>query len=321
MASSNLQAADAAAIQVGHLRGLKVLWLGPTSNGLGWLHARISSFRLSSLAVVEVSASTQGAIAGTSAEVAAQLRPLVEAGAERLIMACCNRLDYPQEAIEWLNVHAPELPLALATDTWWDGARRTGLGGRTHLTLPWHRWWDGWCDWLDATSGDWFGPCVQPATLGMERRRVAAGVGGRQGQEGTPSRGVVVANCRQTAEAWCMVARQTGGEAQWRSAAGWHEAIQLGADFETRHSPKRYSEIDWLLWDDSCLTTAGTADGLAQCLNFIEQARRAVPQARIFCACSLPRWADWEPMQRLGASELLTKPNTGRGLQRLLRNL
>lgn len=331
MASSNLRAVEPS--HVGHPRRLKVLWLGPTSQGLGWLHRQMSNYRSASTAAVEVCVMTQGDVSVTSQAVGAQLQPLVEAGAERLVVACCNRLDYPRESIEWLNLHAPELPLAVATDTWWDGARRTGLGGLTHVTLPWHRWWDGWCDWLDATSGDWFGPCVQPASLGLERRPAIAGADSRTAQgkatqgrstqgrgahADQPSRGLVVANCRQTAEAWCLVARQAGGDVQWRSAASWREGIRKLGDSDTSHADPPHSDIDWLLWDDSCLTTAGAGDGLAQCLGFLEQARSAQPRAQIFCACSLPRWSEWERMQALGANELLTKPNTGRGLQRLL---
>jgi hypothetical protein len=237
-----------------------------------------------------------------------------------LILACSHRLDYPQEAIQWLSSYAPELPLAVATDTWWDGARRTGLGGLTHLTLPWHRWWDGWSDWLDATSSDWFGPCVLPATCGMERRAAKAEVI----QVRTPRRGAVVANCRQTAEAWCLVARQAGADVDWWSAAGWQALIGGEAGTATAAVD---AAVDWLLWDDSCLNTAGGAtDGFAErgdcaltdCLGFIQQARKLLPQAQIFCGCSIPRWADWEQMQRRGANELLSKPNTGRGLQRLL---
>ncbi len=169
------------------------------------------------------------------------LDQLLSQGLDRLIFACSNRLDYPLAQLEWVQATYPELPCGLAMSSYWDGARRTGLGLLPHIAFPWHRWWDGWVAWLEATSASWFGPCIDARTATHPQPQTIA-----------HSLGRIIANCQQTAHAWRLAAQQAGATVSHFSPSG------LDAD------PVDPGEIDWILWDDSCLSThTGPHDELA----------------------------------------------------------
>ncbi len=289
---------------------LRVAWLGPDAHGLGWLLQRVASHR-----AVDRHVSISLMQKNITLEC---LQSLVGQGVDRIILSCRDRISYPVEAIDWLSCHSPDTPFALAVDSWWQGARRTGLGATGHVMLPWHRWWDGWADWLDGHLAEMFGPCVEPATY--------HGRGCPVGPLSRPVCGLIIANCQNTARAWQQCAESLGAEARvvslrvflseaasWRGHVGPASANQLSASQEPVF-------CDWLLWDDSCLDTAIDCDEARASENFFSTAARLFPDALLCAAYSIPRWHSWKHACQAGAQELLTKPNTGRALERILRS-
>jgi hypothetical protein len=134
-----------------HGKPLRVMWLGPSDGGLGWLRRRLDKPN-QGLPPIEVHQ-----ITAVDMEL---LRKIAEGGGvDRIVWACRTRVDYPCEEISFLLRDYPELPLAVAGESWWDGVRRTGLGVLPHLALPWYRWWDGWSVWLEGNAPELFGPC------------------------------------------------------------------------------------------------------------------------------------------------------------------
>ena len=75
-------------------------------------------------------------------------------------------------------------------------------------------------------------------------------------------------------------------------------------------------DYDLIMWDDSSLDTAHREGQGAP--ESIKRIRKSFPNATIVAACSLPHWNEWEKMLLAGANEILTKPETGMGLARLL---
>ncbi len=280
---------------------LKVIWIGPTTGGLGWLAARIKEYQSPHTPTIVLQIA--------SLDSTDDMRDLIDVGGDRLVIAVANRIDYPRDAIQWIINRAPELPLSVATDSWWDGSRRTGVGALPHLAMPWHRWWDGWVDWLDASSAELFGPSVLPMTYGVAMGGTLSSVTPSCGAQ--PIHGWVIANCAQSSEAWSLVAQQAGASVERHSASRFSDIVGI----------ENKTSVDWILWDDSCLSTCGGNDELSQGVRFIADARRCFPHSSIYCAFSMPRWRVWESMARVGANEMLTKPHTGSGLRRLLNRL
>jgi hypothetical protein len=266
---------------------------------------------------------------------------------DRLVIGCTTRLGYPWQSVRCLQGTPPSaldpqpIPWGVVTDTWWDGARRTGIGAVSHWQQPWYRWWDGWREWFlpdipDATiGGAAFAPVLSVSDSWLPRSetpptRTAAAVG----------RLVLVCECHETAVTWQAIAAQVGVDTQW-----WRNP---------QTAPNHAHAVRWILWDDSRLATAGTglsqaatecatadtadtADGMQpaalgeadaeaalrrreahamqECLALREQ----FPEARLLAACAFPRWDFWQALERAGVDELIVKPSSGLGLAAVLR--
>lgn len=219
---------------------LRVLWIESgqhtSASGLAWLRQRMQQFQTAQRQVALIDHSWPLGSGQRSHHDCQRLMDRIDCGVERIVVACVNRLDYPVELINFLQQTCPEIPLALASDSWWDGRRRTGLATPGHLSLPWYRWWDGWVDWLQGCSPALFE--VAPAPWPMLSSRPPATSAGM--------RGLIVGNCRQTAEAWALAAATAGHAA---ACVSWQQFQQ--------QSPTQWSQLlpQWVLWDDTCLDT------------------------------------------------------------------
>jgi hypothetical protein len=283
------------------LNPLRIAWLGEQGGGLQWLHQRLQSF--SSARVPSVIVQTLDNLPANCGVLAV----------DRLVVGSRNRLSYPLREIEQLQRELPEVPLALATDSQWDGAGRTGLSaGLSHLVLPWHRWWDGWVDWLDGTVPTMFGPC--PVAQGwLSSRRIA---------NASLARGIVLADCRQSGEAWRLVGKQVTEAVQSESLSKFLAS-----------NPSSDAPADWLLWDEpyrisSAFSRRGNAPRAHATVDrdawVVEQFRslaQRLPETHMVLAVSIPRWDQWSALQAAGVHDMLTKPSTGRALQRLMSQI
>ncbi len=296
----------------------RVVWIGPTSGDLGWLRDRLVRY---------VEQSTVRSLTQLSVIEPAELQTLISTGVERLIFACPNRLDYPRQNVELMEKFCPEVPLAVAIDSWWDGAMRTGIGPTDHLTLPWYRWWDGWIDWLDGRRPQLFGPCQTPYAFSYDdavARPTRFDSSHNYSADGNPknqTRGLIVGNCRQTTEAWQLVADSLGHQAE----------VVLTHEFYGR-TPSQ--TVQWVLWDDTSLDTRPSGAQQTtpdQALpDFFAKLSRTHPAALGIAALNMPRSAPWHPFLRhpdpsqtapaLQKYEFFAKPSSGLALRRILEN-
>lgn len=251
-----------------------IAWCGSRADGLSWLSERCIS-------IDEVNATESLSIESLNA--------ICEQHPRRLILAIENRIDYPIEAIQHLQRSWPEVPLAVAVSSWFDGSRRTGLGAREHLSLPWYRWWDGWRPWLIGSDTALLNPW--PASHSFLNRA----------SHQTNAPGVIVSNCRATAEGWL-----TGLE-----CSPDHANLLTLDEFNHYFDDAATTEPEWILWDDTCLDTYQGSDCLSTVSEWIIELRKRFPDAVLLMATSMPRWSDWQSWMLAGANELVAKPSRG----------
>lgn len=222
-------------------RALRVLWIDSrehnSESGLAWLRQRMQEFQFAQRQVGLLDHACPSGSGRPSPRDYQRLIERIDCGVERIVVACANRLDYPVELIDFLQQTCPEIPLVVASDSWWDGRRRTGLATPGHLSLAWYRWWDGWVDWLQGCSPTLFEVAPAPwPILSSQPSAIATG-----------SRGLIVGNCRQTTDAWALVANAAGHSTECIS---WQQFQQQFPAQWTQPLPH------WVLWDDTCLDTA-----------------------------------------------------------------
>lgn len=342
---------------------LRVLWIESgqhtSESGLAWLRQRMQDFQSAQRRVALIdhawpSGSGPASHRGPASHHDRQrLAERIDCGVERIVVACVNRLDYPVELIDFLQQTCPEIPLALASDSWWDGRRRTGLPTPGQLSFPWYRWWDGWVDWLEGRSPTLFeaAPTAWPV-LSSQPLAIA-----------TTSRGLIVGNCRQTIDAWALIANTAG---HTTDCICWQQFQQQFPTQWTQPLPH------WVLWDDTSLDTSAVQaepelseraaseggafscrDGLGGAAEQGTCAQSDEAAMRIFFAClsqadeqrthsidpsqprlqprfsdgmlgivavSMPRAAWATRLCAAPGRELLVKPTGGQGLMRLLRS-
>lgn len=252
---------------------LQVAWCGSARHGLSWLRSRVQT------SCELVGAADQ--LSRVSADELCNARP------HRLIVACESRLDYPADLLLHLRQSWPEIPLAVATESWFEGSQRTGIGKVSHSMHPWHRWWDAWQPWL-CEGG------LQPEQFAPNSTK--------------QTKGLIVSNCIQTAQGWL---RSSGAQAI---------CLRCTELFCT-DSPSQ-ANIDWILWDDSSLETSRqtVAGERATQLESITGLRKQHPKALLIVASSMPRGSEFAELESLGIQEFLTKPSWGQSLRRLLAN-
>ncbi len=276
---------------------MRILWIdvsytpasgSNTGTGIAWLRQRVENMPIDQCATELIEHTWRAADNSASPGQRQQLLERIDRGIERIVIASVNRLDYPTELIELLQHICPEVPLALACDSWWDGWRRTGLKSRHHLSLPWYRWWDGWVDWLQGRTPQLYEPAPAEWCLLANASRARASTA-----ELPFPRGLIVGNCRQTLAAWSLAAEAAGYSADCISEYAYQRRIQVTPTAESSSAvprricigesssavPRRICIGDenfldtiptaerraifmpqWILWDDSCLDTKPTAE-------------------------------------------------------------
>lgn len=236
----------------------------------------------------------------TAEELASSATPV-----HRTILALDDRLSYTENASPF-----PESPTALALSGWWNGSGRTGLRELPTLAIPWYRWWETWLPWLCGEDANFFSP--------LPARSL-------QHAPGNPQRNVdwpfqekkslhVVCDCPYSRQAWESAAAQFCDRV---TSSSWHQ-------FERRYEPSS----DWILWDDSCLSTSGPqhcdprSEGVdlttETCCQTLENIQRRHPESKIIMTLTMPRWSTYREVLKLGPVEFLTKPENGSGLARIL---
>ncbi len=331
---------------------MRILWIdvgcaadgNNSGDGIAWLRQRIEHLPIGQQNNELIEQVWHRSDFSASLTQRQRLLERIDSGVERIVIASVNRLDYPSGLIELLQHICPEVPLALACDSWWDGWRRTGLRSREHLSLPWYRWWDGWVDWLQGRTPQLYEPAPAEWCLLADAPR-ARSLAARP-----PVRGLIVGNCRQTLAAWSLAAAAAGYAADCISEQVYQQRVQSLLTPTTE--PRATFTPQWIMWDDSCLDTAPIAtvcspsQGRAgvcspNALRITSNAQAEDRKLDVFfeqlpilrptelpadcsermlgiVAISLPR-GDWA--QRLCSAsgrELLVKPNSGQGLTRLL---
>lgn len=276
---------------------LRCGWLGPRSDGLGWLFDRIQRFH------VPLHGPLQMIVPAACVDTAAVAR-LVEGGLDRLVLACSDRLSFPVEELAWLQQNCPEIPVALAVDQWWDGSRRSGIGSAGQVQLPWYRWWDGWTGWLCGLTPEWYAPCPLP-------QQQIGETGAAHPMKLTPAlcEGVVVANCRQSGEAWVLAGQACGANVRLLAAADFAAA-----------GPEIRALAGWVLWDDSCMDSCQGWAAERQSSEFFGGLGDDSHWQLAIAALSMPRLDAWRQLEVSfpGRFEMLAKPSNGLALSRLL---
>ena len=263
-----------------------IAWCGSRADGLGWLSDRCGS--IDELQAVET-------LTFESVDEICCQHP------RRLMLSVENRLNYPAAEIQHLQRNWPEVPWGLAVGSWFDGSRRTGIGSTSFLSLPWYRWWDGWHPWLSGSNAKLLNPWPQLA-FSRSSDRLNSG-------QLTTSTGVIVCNCRQTAEGW-----QAGLECD----PDHTQLLTLG-EFRFRFNQAASIAPDWIFWDDSCLDTFAGPDCLSEACELFAGIRKRFSSSIILAATSMPRWSDWQQWMSAGANELIAKPSHGILLSEVLK--
>ena len=261
-----------------------VAWCGPRSDGLGWL-----SDRCAAVAPLKITES----LSIEALDEQCHQHP------RRLILSVENRLWYPLEEVQYLQRAWPEVPIAVALGPWFDGSRRTGIGSTPQLALPWYRWWDGWYPWLSGSRSGLLDAWPQMRLQVVENFAQ------------TSTSGHILCNCRQTAAGWMSLLRPQCERVSAFTLDDYQEIVASGSSALAPHP-------HWLLWDDSCLNTAGAERNVAVSSSLLSAVRGRFPEAVIIAATCMPRWNDWRQWQDWGADELLSKPSSGFSLQQLL---
>ncbi|GIW97332.1 MAG: hypothetical protein KatS3mg111_0665 [Pirellulaceae bacterium] len=309
-----------------------VIWVGTDRDELGWLKQRVADLRPihhlvlpqdQKFASLEPHAADQVILQRIVGVLETEATPT-----DRLIWTCHRRIDLPGEAIRWLRASYPELPMALATGTWWEGATRTGAREVTEVRVPWHRWWDWWLPWLRgeppllappaATLAECaLMPSPLPTPVGTASRGEdhqsrgsdtaamlgRAGEGGRQQEAAALRRGLLVARFPDPGGAWLALAEAYGYQ------------VVLHHRLPDAEAPI-WSKVDWALLDDSAFGSSPAATEVGTVLAAVH---RRHPRLRLAVADHLPRFDVWQGLERAGVDCLLGKPTAGTGLIYWLR--
>ncbi len=290
-----------------------VVWLGYSRGALGWLRQQIEQ-RYATKAMISLDG---------------ELPALVRQGVGRIVVACQDRVGYPGKLMAQLSEQYPEIPTALAVDSWWDGSGRTGLGRTSHLVMPWYRWWDSWVGWLDGSESQLLDPC--PGSSAHSRLSRPARAQPTRQPLAMVGRGLIVANCKATAAGWVQLAQQCRLDAISRSPREFYltNSIDPKVSVGARVPPAP----DFILLDDSSLdTTPSYSESLsplspdnlapghedAHLMRLVQAAKHRFPDAILCAAVSVPRWRSWERALASGAHEIIVKPNSGLALRRIL---
>lgn len=210
----------------------------------------------------------------------------------RIVLFCADRLCFPETQLRGIRSRAPDIPVAVAVSSWWEGSSRTGMPNCSWPIIPWHRWHEAWIPWLNGTQHDLH---TQPAQrplghLPSEFWRTMSHVG-------IVGRGSIT-------QAWQELLRsfKVGADGFPPESFARTDASKSCGGFE---------HLSTLLWDDSCLNTAlplSPEQEQNEVADQIQQLLRSCPNAKIVAAFTMPRWDVWQAAMQAGASEIISKP-------------
>lgn len=278
----------------------KIAWLGPADGQCAQLLERVQqvcSARLWRLQVDHVSISDWD---GSGA-----------CDAQRIIIACETRLDYPWQLISAKQTCDVFIPWGVVTGVWHAGARRTGIGTVTHWQLPWYRWWDGWRGWFfpelarpESLCRSQFESVTLPidlATPMLARPTILPEQAIGWTKYGNASRHLmIVADCQQTATSWRLVAEQVG----------WSATIARACELAELHLAAEPARIpDVILWDDSCQDRLPHIAAMQQSIEQCKSLARRFAGVPIIAALTLGHLSAWPQIQAAGVSDFFIKPS------------
>jgi hypothetical protein len=275
----------------------RILWVGDDQREFGWLQSRIAKYRSTSLGNTQLLSWPDL----NSIPIQGLTNYLTQTRVDRIVVACRNRWDYPQQQLEQLANEFPEIPLAVVMGDWFAGWRRTGaahLQTLPYLVLAWYRWWDGWRPWLESAAAHMFGPFPQERGCYnfdpmMEHVKLT------ETTQLLPQTGMILAGCYQIEQAWGASINESRISERLTSGE-----LTPG---EFTDSPR----VAWILWDDSRLSTRlEWPASLRAAVVELQQLRIQYPAAQIWTAWTLPTWEiiDCLQLAKLKA-ELLAKPH------------
>lgn len=247
---------------------------------------------------------------GSLTSIADAVRNVAATSPQRIVVAVSERLELTANVFNECREAAGEVPFGWATGSYFDGARRTGIGSLGGFIQPWYRWWDGWRDWLAGTSQAGLSALAGSTDHLLESKLDA--------NPNILSNGWIVADCQTTGHGWRCACDNSQASVEQPSAA-----VQLlsGVAFEhatTAVKEARLAAPDWILLDDSVQSIRQGSS--AELHERLARIRDDFSQTLIIIATSLPRAEDWIAMQRIPACEFIAKPSTGSSLRACLGN-
>ncbi|MFO1063735.1 MAG: hypothetical protein U0892_07705 [Pirellulales bacterium] len=292
-------------------QGLRIAWYGSTSGVFGWAICKLRE------EIVEL-----------GVELDFEDRSIDDIclcdtkNVDRIVVACATRLDYAPTWIDELNRRSVGVPWSVMTDSWWDGARRTGIGSTSQRIWPWYRWWDAWHAWFHPESAsvvdqtpELFSSQAHASAL-FQEQATAARLAVRRSAEAQSGVCVIVSACRQTADALAQSAEAAGMRP--RSYCSVADAGRSLANVD----------VSAFVWDDTCMSeltcgrTSDPDDVVRQRERFavaqVEELRRCFSDALLIANLSYPRFDHWQRLEQAGCDELIVKPSPALPLRNLL---
>ena len=254
--------------------------------------------------------------------------------ADRIVIPCETRLDYPWQTINALQSLDASVPWGVVAGVWLAGSRRTGVGATAHWQLPWYRWWDGWRGWFfpelaSSSSLCWtqFEAVTVPIDLATPSRP-ALPASSLAASSSRDRKLLIVAACRETATTWGLEAER----------AGWNYRIAHPSDLTglrpaLQQAEAMLSQPDCILWDDSChdrmptnieriaQSSLSAADDFEQALAQCRLLKQRYADAPLIAALALGHLAHWPRLQTTGVDDFFIKPSHALPLAEYLRSL
>lgn len=271
----------------------RIAWAGPTDRCFEWMQQRLIASGI--YEIVELHNCEQ---------------VLGDDHFDRIVIACRNRIDYPWCLIQCLEENSLVTPWAMVVDSWWEGARRTGIGTSGHIVLPWYRWLDGWRTWFfpeDLLGCQALARLFSASHVPRDWALCQHGEGASRSHKNL----VVVAGCEQTALAWIGQARQVGMDAKFVAP---ERITEPGVVRETG----AVSLDDLILLDDTLLGSIRANNYSRRLAEIVRRCRSVRPGCHVVVAASFPRWEDWLLWQDCGACDIIAKPTFGLPLANIL---
>ena len=264
-------------------RAVDLLWIGPTNREFGWL----------------------------SRELAARCKAMHQAhihsdnfrtDVQRIVVACENRVSFPDELLATLTKTHADIPIVLAFGEWWEGGRRTSLIQPPAQAFNWHQLYEQWLPWLAGSSTRLLEICtsIYPATeLTTQNNRAEN------------ARAMVITSRSDLSQSYKLALENQGHQT---SCYSFSSLVPLDVDLAAQV----------VVWDDSCLHGPGSHDSdPAYTEAFVRVAAslcELAPDSKHFFCWNTARWSLLKHFhEHLPSLRFLSKPFTCAALQMALQ--